>query len=59
MIEWFWSQFILTSLCKVQFLCYGGNPNWLGWGVLAFAGLMAAGVMLGIFRALLGSDGDR
>jgi len=30
-----WNKFI-TGFCKVEFLCYGGAPNWLGWGVLGF-----------------------
>jgi hypothetical protein len=52
MTEWFWSQFI-PGFCKVQFLCYDGMPNWLGWGVLAWGGLMAAAIVLGgIFGAL-------
>jgi hypothetical protein len=55
MMEWFWSQFI-PGFCKAQFLCHGVTPNWLGWGVLAWGGLMAAGVALGIFGALLGGD---
>ena len=21
----------ITSFCKVKFLCYQGDPNWLGW----------------------------
>ena len=28
-----WSKFI-SGFCKVEFLCYEGTPNWLGWGVL-------------------------
>ena len=24
----------ISSFCKVEFLCYAGSPNWLGWGVL-------------------------
>jgi len=30
-----WNKFI-TGFCKVEFLCYAGTPNWLGWGVLGF-----------------------
>jgi hypothetical protein len=28
-----WNNFI-TGYCKVEFLCYGGEPNWLGWVAL-------------------------
>jgi len=32
-MEEFFAKFI-AGFCKVQFLCYEGAPNWLGWGVL-------------------------
>jgi len=25
----------ITGFCKVEFLCYQGEPNWLGWLVLS------------------------
>jgi hypothetical protein len=28
-----WEGFI-RGFCKVEFLCYAGDPNWLGWVVL-------------------------
>jgi len=28
-----WNDFI-TGFCKVEFLCYAGDPNWLGVGFL-------------------------
>ena len=28
-----WRDFII-GFCKVEFLCYAGEPNWLGWAVL-------------------------
>jgi len=28
-----WDKFI-SGFCKVEFLCYAGSPQWLGWGVL-------------------------
>jgi hypothetical protein len=30
----------ITGFCKVQFLCYEGTPNWLGWGILGIASLV-------------------
>ena len=29
-----WDSFI-RGFCKVEFLCYAGDPNWLGWMVMA------------------------
>jgi len=31
-----WNKFI-SGFCKVKFLCFAGNPNWLGWGLLVLA----------------------
>tara|TARA_B100001971_G_scaffold81036_1_gene74816 strand:+ start:109 stop:258 length:150 start_codon:yes stop_codon:yes gene_type:complete len=28
-----WDSFI-SGFCKVEFLCYTGEPNWLGWLVV-------------------------
>ncbi len=28
-----WAKFIY-GFCKVEFLCYAGEPNWLGWAVM-------------------------
>lgn len=30
-----WAAF-LNEFCKVQFVCYEGNPNWLGWIFIGF-----------------------
>ena len=35
MFDWF-----INSFCKVQFLCYQGEPNWLGIIVLLVPGLI-------------------
>lgn len=35
-----WDGFI-AGFCEVQFLCFQGHPNWLGWIVLAVAGIIA------------------
>jgi len=40
-----WNKFI-TGFCKVEFLCYDGAPNWLGWGVLGIALLILIGLYL-------------
>jgi MFS family permease len=30
-----WAAF-LNEFCKVQSVCYEGNPNWLGWILIGF-----------------------
>ena len=35
MFEWFYDVF-----CKVEFLCYAGEPNWLGWIIILFFGVI-------------------
>ena len=54
-MEWFWSQFI-PSFCKVQFLCYEGTPNWLGWGLLGWGALLVVGVLGGTSGRLMIAD---
>lgn len=34
-----WNYFI-AGFCKVEFLCWHGDPNWLGWVVLAIPPLV-------------------
>ena len=34
-----WDSFI-SGFCKVAFLCYAGDPNWLGWIVLVIFALI-------------------
>jgi drug/metabolite transporter (DMT)-like permease len=43
----FWDSF-LNGFCKVSFVCWNGNPNWLGW---ILVGLL--GVLLGVICFLL------
>jgi hypothetical protein len=33
-----WTDFI-AGFCKVELLCYGGDPNWLGWAVVVIFGI--------------------
>ena len=42
-----WDKF-LFQFCKVGFVCWNGEPNWLGWVALGFAVLMILGIILGI-----------
>jgi len=34
-----WHNFVV-GFCKVKFLCWHGEPNWLGWIVIVVGGLM-------------------
>jgi len=42
-----WELFV-TEFCKVQFLCYHGEPNWLGWVVLIAFGFFVVGLCMAI-----------
>ena len=37
-LDEYWIKFI-NGYCKVDFLCYNGEPNWLGWIPLIFLGI--------------------
>jgi hypothetical protein len=43
-----WADFIV-GFCKVEFLCYGGDPNWLGYIIVFSVG----GVLLLLTLLLL------
>jgi hypothetical protein len=38
----------INGFCKVEFLCYAGDPNRLGWVVLVIGGLLLWSVGLAI-----------
>jgi hypothetical protein len=44
----YWDAFIV-GFCKVDFLCYDGEPNWLGWGVVGFGTLIVLAILGVIF----------
>ena len=48
-----WGKFI-AGFCKVEFLCHGGEPNWLGWIVIGWVGLVGAVLCIALFFGLLG-----
>ena len=41
----FWQSF-LVEFCKVQAVCWQGDPNWLGWIAIAVGALVAIWVLL-------------
>lgn len=49
-----WNSFI-AGFCKVEFLCHGGEPNWLGWIVIGWVGLVGAALCIALFVELLGN----
>jgi hypothetical protein len=50
-MEEFWASFI-TGFCKVEFLCYNAEPNWLGWVAIVWGGLMAVALLLAAIGAM-------
>jgi hypothetical protein len=44
----YWDKFIF-EFCKVEFVCWQGEPNWLGWIVLACVVLFILYVALAIW----------
>ena len=47
-----WNKFIV-GYCKVDFLCYNGDPNWLGWIPLIGIGIVVSlSIIFGILSAI-------
>lgn len=43
-----WNSFI-EGFCKVEMLCYQGDPNWLGWINIGILGTVpAVGILAGL-----------
>jgi len=43
----------ITGFCKVEFLCYQGEPNWLGWGLLGIGFAVALYFSIIIYYLIL------
>ena len=43
-----WDWFI-TGFCKVEFLCYAEQPNWLGWIAIGILGMFIFFAVVAIF----------
>ncbi len=50
MVE-FWNKFIF-QFCKVEFACWNGEPNWLGWILIGIGGLILLGIALVVLAAI-------
>ena len=48
---------IYDWFCKVQFLCYDGEPNWLGWLILGPMLLIGLWFLIGITSSVFGFIG--
>ena len=48
-----WDSFI-AGYCKVEFLCYAGEPNWLGWIPIGIVGFLVFLIGLGLVAAVVG-----
>ena len=44
-ISMYWGD-ILSMLCEIEDACAHGEPNWLGWGVLAIVAWVALAVLI-------------
>ena len=48
MVDNLWDGFI-HEFCKVSIVCYKGEPNWLGWGLLALLGIALINLVMQIW----------
>ncbi len=47
-----WVKFI-NGYCEVDFLCYNGEPNWLGWIPLIGIGtIVSLSILFGLLEAI-------
>jgi hypothetical protein len=47
----FWDNFI-SGFCKVEFLCWEGEPNWLGWIVLVFLAFWILAIVINVYFSI-------
>ena len=45
----FWNSFI-NSFCKVEFLCFNNEPNWMGYIVLFFFFMILLAIIVSPFQ---------
>jgi len=48
----FWEKF-LFGFCKVDAVCWQGDPNWLGWIILFIVGAIVAVIVIMILDVVL------
>ena len=48
----FWDSFV-SGFCKVSFVCWNDDPNWLGWILIGLLGLFLAAVCFAIWKTFV------
>ena len=46
---WYW---FIDGFCKVEFACYQGSPNWLGWIIIGFGALLILSITISLLAAI-------
>jgi hypothetical protein len=50
-VEKYWNIFV-GGFCKVEFLCFSGDPNWLGWIAIVWGSTMVLGFIILMLTAV-------
>lgn len=48
----FWDSF-LGGFCKVSFVCWHGEPNWLGWILIGLLGFVLVGICFALVKTAI------
>ena len=54
----YWDQFIV-GFCKVDFVCWQGEPNWLGWILISILGLILLGIVTAVTTSIVVYGSER
>ena len=54
-----WNQKFIDEFCKVEFLCYGGEPHWLGWLLLWGAVFLGVRLFINWLRSVYHSPREK
>jgi hypothetical protein len=49
----------INEFCKVEFLCYAGEPNWIGWVVIGFISFIVVIAVFGVFLTVVDTVVDK
>ncbi len=47
---------IVFEFCKVDFLCWHGEPNWLGWILIGIGALILFVILLNVVTGMFHSE---